>query len=143
MDEQKVRYDAFKMAGDAKCWWFSAKLLEGQRVVKDALTWERFKELFFDRYIPSSTRGEKVEEFTNLTQGNVTVGVYAAKFVELSCFAPFMIPNETRKAKIFEKGLRQKIFELVVGFLVQNFSDLVDKVSVVEKSIEGGTEPSE
>ncbi|XP_057954070.1 uncharacterized protein LOC131148373 [Malania oleifera] len=119
------------------------KLLEGQRLVKVALTWERFEELFFDRYFPSSTREEKVEVFTNLTQGNITVGEYAVKFVELSHFAPFMIPNEARKARIFEKGLRRKIYELVVGFQVQNFSDLVYKALVLEKSLRGSTESSE
>ncbi|XP_057962228.1 uncharacterized protein LOC131153786 [Malania oleifera] len=142
-DEQKVRYAAFKMAGEAKCWWLSTKLLEDQRLVKIALTWERFNELFFDRHFPSSFREEKIEEFTNLTQGEMTVAEYTAKFVELSCFAPFLIPNEARKARKSEKGLRCRIYELVVEFQVQNFSDLVDKASMLEKSAQSSTEPSE
>ncbi|XP_057958553.1 uncharacterized protein LOC131151320 [Malania oleifera] len=115
-DEQKVRYTTFKMTGEAKHWWLSAKLLEDQRVI---------------------------EEFTNLTQGDMTVAKYAAKFVELSCFAPFLIPNEVRKARKFEKCLKCRIFELVVGFQVQSFLELVDKASALEKSIQGSTEPSE
>ncbi|XP_057982395.1 uncharacterized protein LOC131167617 [Malania oleifera] len=142
-DEQKVRYAAFKMNGDAKCWWLFENLLEGQRVVKVAFTWERFEELFLDRYFPSSTREENVGEFTNLTHRNMTVGEYVAKFVELSRFAPFMIPNKARKTEIFEKGLQRKIFEPVVEFQVQNFSDLVDKASVLEKCLQGSIEPSE
>ncbi|XP_057950989.1 uncharacterized protein LOC131145822 [Malania oleifera] len=122
-DEQKVYYAAFKITGDEKHWWLSMKLLKEQRMVKITLTWERFKELFFDRYFPLFIKEEKIEEFTNLTQGNMTVGEYAAKFMELSCFAPFLIPNEARK--------------------VQNFSNLVDKASVQEKSIQGNTEPTE
>ncbi|XP_057972746.1 uncharacterized protein LOC131160888 [Malania oleifera] len=106
-DEQKVCYAAFKMIGDAKYWYF---LL--------------------------SIREEKIEEFTNLNHGNMTIGEYASKFVELSCFAQFLIPNEARKARKFEKGLKCKIYELVVGFYVQTFSDLVDKASVLEKSIQ-------
>ncbi|XP_057975164.1 uncharacterized protein LOC131162566 [Malania oleifera] len=69
--------------------------------------------------------------------GNMTVGEYVAKFVELSCFAPFLIPNEVRKVRKFEKFLRCIIYELVVGFPVHNFLDLVDKASVLEKSIQG------
>ncbi|XP_057972611.1 uncharacterized protein LOC131160747 [Malania oleifera] len=117
-NEQKVRYAAFKMTGEAKRWWLSMKLLEDQRE-------------------------EKIEEFTNLTQGEMTIVEYAAKLVELSCFAPFLISNEARKARKFEKGLRCRIYELVVGFQVQTFSNLVDKVSVLEKSIQSSTEPSE
>ncbi|XP_057975240.1 uncharacterized protein LOC131162649 [Malania oleifera] len=143
MDEQKVRYVAFKMTREAKCWWLSAKLLEDQRLEKIALTCERFKELFFNRYFPSSVREEKIEDFTNLTQGDMTVVEYAAKFVELSRFAPFMISKEARKARKFEKGLRRRLYKLVVGFQVQTFSELVNKASVLEKSIQSSTEPSE
>ncbi|XP_057982315.1 uncharacterized protein LOC131167528 [Malania oleifera] len=142
-DEQKVHCATFKMIGDAKRWWLSAKLLEEQTLVKIALTWERFKELFFDRHFPLSIREEKIEEFTNLTQGNMTVGEYAAKFVELSRFAPFFIPNEVKKTRKFEKGMRHRIYELVVGFQVQNFSNLVEKALVLEKSIQSSTEPTE
>ncbi|XP_057958405.1 uncharacterized protein LOC131151172 [Malania oleifera] len=116
-DKQKVCYATFKITVNAKCWWLSMKRLKGQR------------------YFPSSTREEKVEEFTNLTQGNMIVREYAATFMELSHFAPFMIPNEARKVRMLEKGLRRKIYELVVGFHVQNFSELVDKASVLEKSL--------
>ncbi|XP_057982211.1 uncharacterized protein LOC131167423 [Malania oleifera] len=104
--EQKVRYATFKMAGDAKRWWLFVKMLEEQRLVKIALTWERFKELFFNRYFPLSIREENIEEFTNLTQRSMTVGEYAAKFVELLHFAPFLILNEVRKARKFEKDLK-------------------------------------
>ncbi|XP_057971322.1 uncharacterized protein LOC131160042 [Malania oleifera] len=139
-NDQKVCFSAFRMTGDAKRWWLSVKLLEEQRLVKITLTYERFKELLFDRYFPSSVREEKIKEFTNLTQGNMTIREYATKFVELSCFALFLILNEVRKAKKFEKGPRCRIYELVVGFQVQNFSDLVDKVSVLETSIWSSTE---
>ncbi|XP_057975946.1 uncharacterized protein LOC131163368 [Malania oleifera] len=119
-DEQKVRYAAFKMIGDLKRWWLSVKLLEEQILVKIALTWERLKELFFERYFSLSNREKKIEEITNLIQGDMIIAECAAKFVDLSCFAPFLISNK-----------------------VQNFSNLVDKASVLEKSIQSGTEPAE
>ncbi|XP_057951059.1 uncharacterized protein LOC131145895 [Malania oleifera] len=134
-DEQKVCYAAFKMTGDVKCWWLSVKLLEEQKLVNISLTWQRFKELFFDRYFLLSIREENIKEFTNLTQGNMTIREYVEKFVELSRFGLFLILNEARMARKFKKGLRHRICELVVGFQVQNFSNLVDKVSVLERSI--------
>ncbi|XP_057948216.1 uncharacterized protein LOC131143872 [Malania oleifera] len=85
----------------------------------------------------------KLLEDQKVVKGNMTIAEYVAKFVELSRFALFLIPNEVRKAKKFEKDLRGRIYELVVGFQVQNFSNLVDKASVLEKSIQSSTEPSE
>ncbi|XP_057958535.1 uncharacterized protein LOC131151297 [Malania oleifera] len=70
-------------------------------------------------------------------RGDMTVAEYTAKFVELSRFAPFLIPNEVRKY------VRCKIYELVVRFQVQSFSELVDKASVLEKSIQSSIESSE
>ncbi|XP_057975997.1 uncharacterized protein LOC131163428 [Malania oleifera] len=90
-----------------------------------------------------TNKKEKIEEFTNLTQGNMTIGEYAAKFVELSHFVLFLILNEVRKAKKFDKCLRRRIYELVVGFQVQNFLNLVDKLSVLKKSIQSSTKPTE
>ncbi|XP_057954055.1 uncharacterized protein LOC131148334 [Malania oleifera] len=72
-DEQKVLYATFKLMGDAERWWLVMKLLEEQRPIPIALTSSRFKEIFFDRYFPTSVRNAKVEEFLSLTQGHLTV----------------------------------------------------------------------
>ncbi|XP_057953926.1 uncharacterized protein LOC131148215 [Malania oleifera] len=121
IDEQKILYALFKMMGE--------------RPVPVPPSWARFKELFFDRYFPSFTHEDKVGEFTSLTQGSMTIGEYATKFVELSCFTLYMIPDEVRKEKRFEKDLQRRMLEQVVVFQVHNFSDLVDKASVLEKSL--------
>ncbi|XP_057969463.1 uncharacterized protein LOC131158616 [Malania oleifera] len=86
--------------------WLAVKLLEDQRPVPTTLTWNLLKEIFFDRYFPTYTRVVKMEEFPNLTQRPLTVQQYVAKFVELSRFAPYMIPDELRKAQKFNRGLR-------------------------------------
>ncbi|XP_057958385.1 uncharacterized protein LOC131151153 [Malania oleifera] len=56
-DEQKVRYAAFKMIGEAKSWWLSTRLLEDQRV-------QSFSELVdkasvLEKSIQSSTEPSK------------------------------------------------------------------------------------
>ncbi|XP_057969437.1 uncharacterized protein LOC131158586 [Malania oleifera] len=117
-DEQKVLYAIFKMTGEAEPWWLAMKLLEEKRPVSIVLTWSHFIEIFFNRYFLTSTRDAK----------------YAAKFVELSRFTPYMIPDESKKAQRFKKGLRQEIYEQVTVLQVQNFSELVDKATVVATS---------
>ncbi|XP_057958682.1 uncharacterized protein LOC131151453 [Malania oleifera] len=77
-------------------------------------TWSQFREIFFDRYFPASTREAKAGEFLNLTQGYLSIQQYAIKFMELSRFALYMIPDEPKKARKFERGLRQEICTQVV-----------------------------
>ncbi|XP_057954041.1 uncharacterized protein LOC131148343 [Malania oleifera] len=100
------------------------------------MTWSRFEEVFFDRYFSTTTREAKVEEFFNLTQRHRTVQQYVAKFIELSRFAPYIVPNDAKKARKFERGLRQEIYEQVAVLKVQDFAELVDRAVVAEASRE-------
>ncbi|XP_057982371.1 uncharacterized protein LOC131167593 [Malania oleifera] len=97
-ERQKVTFATFKLAGEAERWWVSVKYMEEHRPIPIALTWARFKELFFKHYFSAMVRNMKMEEFMNLTQESLTVQQYATKFQELSRFAPFVIPDEAKKA---------------------------------------------
>ncbi|XP_057953948.1 uncharacterized protein LOC131148240 [Malania oleifera] len=136
--DSRERDQSVKLVGDAKRWWRSVKLVEEHRLEPAAITWSQFREVFFDKYFLAVTRVAKVEEFLQLTQGPITMQQYAAKFVELSCFAPHMIPNELLKARIFERGLKQSIRAQVVALLTQSFFELVDWAMAVEASIQEG-----
>lgn len=65
----------------------------------------------------------------------MTIYQYAAKFVELSHFAKYLIPDEEKKTWKFEEGLNQKIYARVMGFWTQKFLALVDKTTVLEQSL--------
>ncbi|XP_057953993.1 uncharacterized protein LOC131148289 [Malania oleifera] len=110
-DEQRVLYATYKLTGEVERWWTTSRLLEKQRQVPVVMTLCRFKEIFFDRYFLTTVKEAKVAKFLKLTQGNLTVQQYAAKFVELSHFAPYIIPNEVKKARMFERSLRATIAE--------------------------------
>ncbi|XP_057975368.1 uncharacterized protein LOC131162785 [Malania oleifera] len=96
-DEQRVLYATYRLIGEAERWWSAVRLLEEQSLVLVTLTWSWFTKLFFDQYIPATTREEKVEEFLNLTQRHWIVQQYAAKFIELSRFAPYIVYDEAKK----------------------------------------------
>ncbi|XP_057969332.1 uncharacterized protein LOC131158482 [Malania oleifera] len=137
-NKQKVFYATYKLTSEDKRWWTATKLLEEQRLIPVAMTWSRFRKVFFDRYFPTTVRENKVVEFLNLTQGNLTVQQYAAKFIELSHFAPYM--DEAKKARMFERGLKQEIFRQVVVLKVWDFSELVNRATVVEESVQRDAE---
>ncbi|XP_057981143.1 uncharacterized protein LOC131166570 [Malania oleifera] len=111
---QKVLFATFKLAGEVERWWHAMKLLEEQQAVPIAMTWGRFKQVLYNQNFPATTKNAKTEEFFSLTQGRLTVQQYAAKFLELSYFAPFV-----------------------------DFTELVEKATIAELSLQRGTEASE
>jgi hypothetical protein len=47
---------------------------------------------------------------------------YAVKFLQLSCFGMYLIPNEEKKAKKFERGLNSCIRIMMSCSNIQDFS---------------------
>ncbi|CAB4263275.1 unnamed protein product [Prunus armeniaca] len=98
-------------------------------------TWVAFETIFLEKYFPETMITIKVREFTNLCQGDMTVGQYQTKFEELMCFAAYMIPNESTKAKKFEEGLRLEVNEKVELFKLKKYVEVVDHALMAEQRI--------
>lgn len=74
------------------------------------ISWEEFKDMFFDQFCPETLRDEKQMEFLNLRQGNMTVQEYHRRFLKLSRFAPEqLMDNQSKMAHRFVKGIRNEI----------------------------------
>ena len=97
------------------------------------ITWEKFKEVFNGIYFPNVVRDHKVREFFDLVQGAMMVEEYAAKFVELSRFAPYLIPDEPKKISKFQKGLNDRIRPLIIAFGVGTFTETVKRAMSLEE----------
>ena len=97
------------------------------------ITWEKFKEVFDRTYFLDVVRDSKAKEFSNLVQGAMTVEEYAAKFVELSRFAPYLIPDESKKVKKFREGLNGRIRPLIIASGVDNFAKAVKRAMSFEE----------
>ncbi|KAK2967422.1 hypothetical protein RJ640_022354 [Escallonia rubra] len=75
-----------------------------------ALTWDRFQEIFPDKYFPRNMKDDMIEEFLKLEQGkDETVKNYEARFSRLSRFATHVIDTEERRATQFKNGLKYGI----------------------------------
>ncbi|XP_057953049.1 uncharacterized protein LOC131147576 [Malania oleifera] len=110
-DEQKMVFATFKLTGEAKRRTRSARLIEEQRLVLVLVTWDRFKDLFFEQYFPTIIWSTKAAVFMLLEHGQMTVSQYATRFIKLSQFAPHLAPNEEKKVRKFAEGLRQNLFK--------------------------------
>ena len=54
------------------------------------MTWDVFKRVFLEKYIPEEVRNKKEMEFLELKQGSMTVAEYIAKFEELVRYFPII-----------------------------------------------------
>ena len=67
--------------------------------MRDPLTWQRFKDLFYEKYFPASTQDKMLSQFLGLKQGNRSVAQYEVEFNRLVKFTPKGIKDSNR-AKI-------------------------------------------
>jgi hypothetical protein len=47
----------------------------------------------------------------------------------------YLIPNEEKKAKMFEQGLNSRIRIMMCCFNIQDFSQLMDQASIYEETL--------
>ncbi|XP_041011311.1 uncharacterized protein LOC121255089 [Juglans microcarpa x Juglans regia] len=135
-DDQKVIYATYNLTDLANKWWKSTQtLLQNELGEGVPITWERFKEVFLDRFFPQSLQESRARQFMDLTQGTMTVDQYATKFMELSRYASYLIPDEEKKAEKFERGLDWRIRDRVRALKIQNFFELVNRATIVEEGI--------
>ena len=95
--EQKTKFASYFLKGEANYWWESTRALEGGEFI----TWDRFTELFLEKYFPRYMKNQMEIQFLNLTQGDLTVAEYEAKFTELARFVPDRVDTDEKKARRF------------------------------------------
>jgi hypothetical protein len=77
----------------------------------------------------------KKKEFTDLTQGSMTMNEYLNSFIQLSRYAPDDINTDKKKHDIFLNGLNDDIQFQLLNTDYADFQHVVDKVIVIENKI--------
>jgi hypothetical protein len=132
-EEQRVKYATFYLTVGAERWWMAQKEhLQKHLGAEVTIPWKDFKDAFFERFFPQTIRQAKAQEFTDLVQGSMMVEEYAAKFIELSRFTPYLVSTEELKARKFERGLQPRIMNQIVGFEIGILTDLINKAAIIE-----------
>uniref|UniRef100_A0A6I9QQD8 Uncharacterized protein LOC105037801 n=1 Tax=Elaeis guineensis var. tenera TaxID=51953 RepID=A0A6I9QQD8_ELAGV len=65
----------------------------------------------------------------------MTFAQYAAKFEELSRYAPALIAEENIRVRKFENRLRDRILQLVTVFELPTYKEVVNKCLIIEKGL--------
>ncbi|KAL8126782.1 hypothetical protein AgCh_013900 [Apium graveolens] len=117
-EEQKVEFASYYLKNEATYWWEKVKTLEGT----DAITWERFKELFPEKYVPQFVQDQMELKILELKQGNISVADYESKLEELS----------REKVSIFELDTYARVVQKAM------IAETESEMSQKEKESDGG-----
>ena len=99
------------------------------------MSWAQFKEEFIDKFVPSSYRDAKAEEFFRLEQGTLSVTEYERSFSELDRYIPFIRDDEVSKTKRFAVGLSLAIRTTIASTTHTQYGQVVEAAVRVERSM--------
>ena len=116
------------MKSEANYWWELVEPLDEVEVV----SWDRFKELFLEKYFPRYMQSQMELKFFELRQENSSVMEYERKFTELARFVPRYVNTDEKRAKRFQQGLRPWIRSKVAVFELLTYAAVVQKAMIVE-----------
>ena len=131
-DTTRIRLAAFQLEGEAQVWWNWAKTSRDL----EAMTWEKFHDLFMGKYFSDTARHAKAQEFLELKQGTMTVLEYVARFTELTRFADDYMATDMAKVRRFKNGLKLSIRGRIVGLRLQDMDSIVGMALTIEREIE-------
>ena len=112
------------LEGEALSWWE----IVVEEVDEETITWEDFRRRFESQFISETEKGEQLEKFIQLKQGNSTAKEYVSSFNFLSKYGMELIATPARKAKKFAMGLNQPLKDLALSHLPMGatFENLVE-----------------
>ncbi len=98
--------------------------------------------------VPDAYVDMKLQEFLSLKQGDRTIEEYERNFSRLSHYAGSLTATPRDRCKQFEARLRPNLRMQVVGFRLQNFSELISQALELERiekegSVKKSTEEKE
>jgi len=106
------------------------------RAGEPAWTWEQLKSRMDAQYYPRDVKRAKKQEFLRLKQGQMSIMEYAARFNELSRFAPNQVATEEMKMDHFEQGIKGPIKQMIAGHVFTSFPEMYQRAVKIAWVIE-------
>ena len=131
-DATRIKLAAFQLDGESQVWWDWVKASRNLEL----MTWEKFRELFMEKYFSASSRHEKGREFLELKQGLMVVLKYVAKFTKLAHFIDDYVATDMDKVMKFEDGLKLSIRGKIMGLLLQDMDSMVRIAMAIEREVD-------
>jgi hypothetical protein len=127
-------FAAQQLRGPASTWWGNCVATQptGHQV-----TWDEFKLVFCEHYIPEGVLHKKQEEFMKLKQGGDTVMRYLNKFNHLSQYAIDQVNTDLKKRNCFMRGLNDRLQRKMATCLDLSYTRAVSTALAVEAKYAG------
>ena len=81
--EKWIRLASFLFEGDTEQWWRATQHLKFLDSDLLMISWEDFRDVFYDKYLPDHEKDRLDKKFKNLQQGSMSVAKYEATFSRL------------------------------------------------------------
>ena len=119
----KARLGIWLLQEEAELWWDAITSGDAAGTIR---TWEQFKTLFNEKFVPEQALERMREQFANLQQGDLSIQDYLNKFTQLSRYAPELILTNKAKNKRFIFGLKRKYHDRAMSNIKLSFTELVE-----------------
>ncbi|GJZ32127.1 zinc finger, CCHC-type, retrotransposon gag domain protein [Tanacetum coccineum] len=108
-DNFKTRLAAFKLEGDALSWWKAHLHTQvGGDAFADTCTWVAFREIFYNRYFPTSEQQRYKRKYGSICQlDRENSGEYMERFTRLASFVGATAGDVRRGQVGFKRGLKK------------------------------------
>ena len=133
--EVKVRFATNLLRGAGKDWWGLIVRSRTEAEI-EAMTWDGFKELFKEQYVPQIEIERITGEFLNMMQTTESVNEITDKFLEKSLFCPEYVANEKMKMYRYMNMLRPDIREFVTTARCQDLNQIMEVAQAREIYLE-------
>ncbi|XP_014524454.1 uncharacterized protein LOC106780669 [Vigna radiata var. radiata] len=98
------------------------------------ITWEVFKDKFYEEYFPNSVWFAKEVEFLQLVQGGMIVFEYIDRFKHLVQFYTMGI-NEEWQCRKYKNGLKPNLKVMISKLCIKSFPVMVERAKVLERNM--------
>ncbi|XP_014498271.1 uncharacterized protein LOC106759558 [Vigna radiata var. radiata] len=132
VEDKRLTFTEYLLTGEARHWWSNMKML-----LEDSnthISWEDFKDKFYEEYYPDIVRFAKEVEFLQLIQGGMTVSEHTNKFKHFVRFYTMKVDEEWLCRK-FENGLRGDLKLVIYSLCIKSLPALVEKAKVLETNM--------
>ncbi|KAJ9556611.1 LOW QUALITY PROTEIN: hypothetical protein OSB04_011225 [Centaurea solstitialis] len=133
--EVKVRYALNLLRGPAKDWWNILSQARGPEQI-EAMTWEQFKELFKEQYVPLVEVERLTGEFLNMEQTTESVNEITDQLLEKSLFCRDYVINEPMKMYWYAQIIKLEISEFVIMANCKSFHEMHARARTRELELE-------
>jgi hypothetical protein len=129
IETQKPLFAAQQLRGPASTWWGNYVAIQS---VGHEVTWDEFKFVFREHYIPEGVLHMKQLKFMRLKQGGDIIMQYLNKFNYLSQYAIDQVNTDLKKKNCFMRGLDDWLQRKMATCLDLSYSRAVSTALAVE-----------